>query len=146
MQRPTGVTILAILAFIGAGMLVMAALVLFAGGALVSRFANMPQAGMIAGVAGAVLAAICLAFAVLEFVVGLGLWKLQNWARILTIVLICFALLSSVLGLLMGLTHMFGMFFFMLFFRRIVIAAIQVWIVIYLLKPHVKQAFGATGF
>jgi hypothetical protein len=41
---------------------------------------------------------------------------------------------------------MFGMFFFMLFFRRIVIAAIQVWIVIYLLKPHVKQAFGATGF
>jgi uncharacterized membrane protein (DUF2068 family) len=145
MQRPTGVTILAILAFIGAGMLVMAALVLFAGGALVSRFANMPQAGMIAGVAGAVLAAICLAFAVLEFVVGLGLWKLQNWARILTIVLICLALLSSVLGLLMGLTHMFGMFFFMLFFRRIVIAAIQVWIVIYLLKPHVKQAFGATG-
>lgn len=40
---------------------------------------------------------------------------------------------------------MFGIFFFMLFFRRIIIAAIQVWILIYLLQPHVKQAFGATG-
>jgi uncharacterized membrane protein (DUF2068 family) len=145
MQRPTGVTILAILAFIGAGMLVLAALAMFAGGAILSRFANIPQVGMVAGVAGAILAVMFLGFAVLEFVIGLGLWKLQNWARILTIVLICLALLSSALGILMGLTHMLGMFFFMLFFRRIIIAAIQVWILIYLLKPHVKQAFGATG-
>jgi uncharacterized membrane protein (DUF2068 family) len=145
MQRPTGVTILAILAFIGAGMLVLAALAMFAGGAILSRFANIPQVGMVAGVAGAVLAVMFLGFAVLEFVIGLGLWKLQNWARILTIVLLCLALLSSALGILMGLTHMLGMLFFMLFFRRIIIAAIQVWILIYLLKPHVKQAFGATG-
>jgi uncharacterized membrane protein (DUF2068 family) len=145
MQRPTGVTILAILAFIGAGMLLLAALALFVSGTILARFANVQQVGMVAGVAGTILAVMCLGFAVLEFVIGLGLWKLQNWARILTIVLICLALLSTAFGVLIGLTHMFGMFFFMLFFRRIIIAAIQVWILIYLLKPHVKQAFGATG-
>jgi len=30
--------------------------------------------------------------------------------------------------------------------RQIIVVAIDVWILIYLFKPHVKQAFGATSF
>jgi hypothetical protein len=29
---------------------------------------------------------------------------------------------------------------------RLVFLAIEIWILVYLFKPHVKQAFGATGF
>jgi hypothetical protein len=146
MERPAGVTILAALAFIGAGMLVLAGLALFLGGAMMSRMSAYPQFGIVAGAGGAFLGIICLGFAALELVVGLGLWKLQNWARILTMVLLVLALVSSAFTLLFALTHMFGVFFFGLFFRRLVLAAIQLWILIYLLRPHVKQAFGATGF
>jgi hypothetical protein len=146
MQRPTGITILAVLAFIGAGLLALAGLALFAGGAMMSHMAAYPQLAIVAGIGGALVAVICLAFAALELVIGIGLWKLQNWARVLTIILTCLAVLSSCFTLLFALTHMYGIFFFGLFFRRLILAAIQVWIVIYLLKPHVKQAFGATGF
>ena len=151
MQRPTGVTILALLAFIGAGLCALASLALiglavFAGARLLSHLADYPQLAIVAGVGGIVVGVICLALAGLEAVIGIGLWKLQNWARVLTIILTCLAVLSSCFTLLFALTHMYGVFFFGLFFRRLILAAIQVWIVIYLLKPHVKQAFGATGF
>jgi len=29
---------------------------------------------------------------------------------------------------------------------RFIVLALQIWILVYLFKPHVKQAFGATGF
>jgi hypothetical protein len=29
---------------------------------------------------------------------------------------------------------------------RVITLAIQIWILLYLFKPHVKQAFGATSF
>jgi len=151
MKRPDGVTILAILAFIGAGLcafagLVFLALAIFAGSGALSRLSEVPQLAIVASIGGAILGIVCLAFGVLELFIGLGLWKLQNWARVLTIVLCILGLLSSVFGLLFALTHLFGIFFFLLIFRRLVVAAIQIWIVVYLLKPHVKQAFGATGF
>jgi hypothetical protein len=146
MQRPDGVTILAVLAFIGAGLLVLAGLAIFLGGAIMSHMAAYPQLAIAAGIGGTLVGVICLAFAGLEVAIGIGLWKLQNWARVLTIVLCGLALLSSCFTLLFALTHMFGVFFFGLFFRRLVLAAVQVWIVIYLLKPHVKQAFGTAGF
>jgi hypothetical protein len=113
---------------------------------MMSHVAAYPQLAIVAGVGGALIGVICLVFAGLEVAIGIGLWKLQNWARVLTIVLCGLALLSSCFTLLFALTHMFGVFFFGLFFRRLVLAAVQVWIVIYLLKPQVKQAFGTTGF
>ena len=151
MQRPDGVTILAVLAFIGAGLSALAALVLlglavFAGAGALSRLSAYPQLAIIAGIGGAVFGVVCLGIAALEVVIGIGLLKLKNWARVLTIVLCGLALLSSFFTLLFALTHLFGVFFFGLFFRRLILAAIQIWIIIYLLKPHVKQAFGASGF
>jgi uncharacterized membrane protein (DUF2068 family) len=144
MQRPTGVTILAVLAFIGAGLLVVGALFGLLGGMLVSTM-SASRMGMMAGVGAAVLAVFLLIFAAVDVVVGVGLWKLKNWARILTIVLTGIAFLGSVLSILNPFGHM-HIFFFVFLIRRLVLAAIYAWILWYLFQPNVKQAFGATGF
>jgi hypothetical protein len=145
-QRPTGVTILAVLAFVGAGFLVLAALAMFLGGAMLSNMMTArPMAGTVLGFGAAFLGVIFLGFAALDIVVGTGLLKLQNWARIVTIVLTGLALLSSVLSIFSPLAHM-HVFFFVFLVRQLIAAAIEVWILVYLFKPHVKQAFGTTGF
>jgi uncharacterized membrane protein (DUF2068 family) len=143
MERPTGVTILAVLAFIGAGLLVLLALLSLLGGAMLSSMAA-PRMGMLASVGGAVIAVFLFVIAVLYVVIGAGLWKLQNWARVLAIVLAGLSVLASVLSILNPFAHHF--FFFVFLTRRLIVVAIDVWIIVYLLKPHVKQAFGATGF
>jgi hypothetical protein len=142
MERPTGVTILAVLAFIGAGLLVFAALgAMLMGGVMLSRMGAGPI-GVLGGVGVAVAAVIFLVIAVLYVVMGVGLLKVQNWARILTIVLVGLGALAQALGVLGALAH----FHPFLFVWRAIFVAIDVWIIVYLLKPHVKQAFGATGF
>jgi Predicted membrane protein (DUF2127) len=142
MQRPTGVTILAVLAFVGAGLLVLFALAALMGGALLSNMSGYPRFGM---VAGAMVAVFLIGFAALEAGIGIGLWKLQNWARVLTIVLTGLGLLASVARLVSPFAYL-HFFFFAFLVRRLIVTAIQIWILVYLFKPHVKQAFGATGF
>ena len=144
MQRPTGVTILAVLAFIGAGLLVAAALFSLLGGMLVSTM-GASRMGMLAGVGAAVIAVFLLIAAAVDIVVGVGLWKLKNWARIITIVLIGIGLLGSVLSIVSPFGHM-HVFFFVFLIRRLILAAIYAWILWYLFQPNVKQAFSATGF
>jgi hypothetical protein len=143
MERPTGVTILAVLGYIGAGLLVFAALGTFTmGGVLLSRMGGGGAMGMLGGAAVAFVGVVFLIIAVLYVVLATGLLKLQNWARILTIVFVGLGLLFQALGLLGALFH----FHPFIFIWRAIFAAIDVWILVYLLKPHVKQAFGATGF
>jgi hypothetical protein len=141
MVRPAGVTILAVLGFLGAAFSLMAGMMIFAGGAMVSRMSGTPL-GMMAGVGGVIIATACVIFAVFYIIMSIGLLKLQNWARMILIVLLFLGLLSSAFGLLLALAH-FHMFFF---FWRAIIAAVQVWILLYLFQPNVKQAFGTTGF
>jgi hypothetical protein len=142
MERPTGVTILAVLAFIGAGMLVLGALGVLLGGAMVANMAARPGMGMIAGTMGAIFGVVLLGFAALYLAAGIGFVKLQNWARVLTIVLCGLGVLSNGLGVLIALVHLHVVIVMV----RAIVAVIFLWIVLYLLKPHVKQAFGATGF
>ncbi|MGO9588822.1 MAG: DUF2127 domain-containing protein [Candidatus Acidiferrales bacterium] len=144
MQRPTGVTILAVLAFIGAGLLVVGALFSLLGGMLVSTM-GASRMGMLAGVGAAVIAVFLLIAAAVDIVVGVGLWKLKNWARIITIVLTGIGLLGSVLSIISPFEHM-HIFLFVFLIRRLIFAAIYAWILWYLFQPNVKQAFGATGF
>jgi len=146
MQRPTGVTILAVLAFIGAGLSVLVAIAAFLGGAVMSSMMANPRFGMLAGAGAVIVGVFLLGIVVMDVVIGFGLWKLQNWARILTIVLAGLALLSSVLSIVNPFAHMVHMFYFAFLIRHLITAAIEVWILVYLFKPHVKQAFGATGF
>jgi hypothetical protein len=72
MQRPTGVTILAVLGFVGAATLFAAGLMLCLGGAMLSRMANRPM-GMMLGMGGAVVGAFVLFLAGLYLVTSIGL-------------------------------------------------------------------------
>ena len=104
----------------------------------------MPM-GMMGGIGVAFVAVFCLVFAVLYVVIGVGLLKLQNWARVLAIVLTGLSVLAFVSSILSPFAHM-HLFFFAFLIRRLILVAIDIWILVYLFKPNVKQAFGATGF
>jgi Predicted membrane protein (DUF2127) len=141
MGRPTGVTVLAVLAFIGAFCLFFAAFGMFLSGAILSSLVGRPGLGMMAGIGGVIVGVVFLGIAAVELVLGIGLWKLQNWARIVAVVLVSLGLILNLLGLLRSVLHLHVI----LFFVQAVVVAIDVWIVVYLSKPEVKQAFGGTG-
>ena len=141
MQRPTGVTILAVLCFLAAACLLLIGLLFFVGGSMLAGLAHAGGPGSaIFAMGGAVIGVICVLFAVLDFAIGLGFIKLQNWARVTAIVLAAIGIVFGVLGLLNVVMHM--MIFSLIL--QLIILAIYVWILVYLLKPHVKQAFGAA--
>lgn len=144
MERPTGVTILAVLYFIGTAILAICGLFFFVlGGSMLS---GMAQSGgpwsTILAAGGAVVGAMFLVFALLQLALGIGFIKLQNWARVVAIVLTGIAVLFGAIGMLSLLAHV--MVFALV--TRVITLAIQIWILVYLFKPHVKQAFGATSF
>jgi hypothetical protein len=142
MERPAGVTILAVVAFIFGGFLTLAGLGMLVGGAALSHMASNGGLGLLAGVGGAILGVVFFGFAVVYIIDGMGLLKAANWARILTIVLVGLSLVRAAFSMMRSLGHLnvIGMFF------TVITVAIDVWILVYLFKPDVKQAFGATGF
>jgi len=146
MERPAGVTLLSILAFGSAVILGLGGLLLCLGGAMLTRMSSMgldrPRMALFAGRGGAIIGVFMLGFAALYVMMGTGLWKVQNWARIVTIVFAGLGVLLSGMQMLEAIApfHVF------LFFWRAIFLALDVWIVVYLLQPNVKQAFAATGF
>jgi len=142
MERPDGVTVPGVLAYIGAGLLVLAAFGMFVGGAMIANMAARPGMGMLATVGGVAFGVFFLIFAALYAVIGTGMFKLWNWARILVIV---FSFLGAALNALSLLGSLFHFRIFAVLWSLVLIG-INLWIATYLLKPHVKQAFGATGF
>jgi hypothetical protein len=140
MGRPTGVTIIAVLDFIGAGFCVLAGLAMMLGGGFMATMMGQQDGGAGAGFLGAIGAAagvfflVCAAVAVL---LGWGLLKLKEWARIVTIVL---AALGAV-GALFGLLGVMGHFAAVAVFFVLIRLAINGLIIWYLLQPHVKAAF-----
>ncbi len=143
MERPTGVTILAVLYFIGTAFLAICGLLFIVGGSMLSSLAQSggPGSALFAA-GGAVVGAFFLVLALLELAIGVGFIKLQNWARVVAIVFTGIAVLFGALGMFSMLAHV--MVFALTI--RLITLAIQIWILVYLFKPHVKQAFGATGF
>jgi len=143
MERPTGVTILAVLYFIGTAFLGLCGILFIVGGSMLSGLAQSggPGSALLAA-GGAVVGAIFLVLALLELAIGIGFIKLQNWARVVAIVFTGIGVLFGVLGMFSLLAHV--MVFALMI--RFIVLALQIWILVYLFKPHVKQAFGATGF
>jgi hypothetical protein len=144
MKRPTGVTIVAVLGFIAAALWTVAGLAICMGGAMVSRLAQTPM-GRLAGMGGTLLGVMALGVAALGIVTAIGLLNLRNWARIVAIAAAGLSLLVAALGLLDALAHVHVLFFFGAFVRRALMAAVEVWILAYLLQPSVKQAFDAKS-
>lgn len=146
MDRPLGVTILAVLNFIGAVLLVIGGLLFMLGMGMAGAAAG--RGGEVGGMAGmgflmalgAVAGVIFIVFGVIGGAIGIGLWKLKNWARIVTIVLTAISLLMGLAGLAMSLVS-FDVF--RLVFQLIFIG-IYAWILWYMFQPHVKDAFGAS--
>ncbi len=144
MERPTGVTVLAVLNFLGAGLYALLAVLFFligAGGAASGVMDEMGggAAAFLLGL-GAAVGVILLIFAAIGLAIGIGMWKLRNWARIVTIVLVGLSLLLGVIGLLGSLIA----FELVSLIIQAIFVALYAWIIWYLFQPHVKQAFGVS--
>ncbi|MGH9777661.1 MAG: hypothetical protein ACRD5I_04550 [Candidatus Acidiferrales bacterium] len=143
MDRPTGVTILAILEFLGAGLFILLGLLFLVGFSLLGGAAG--QAGEGSGMAvlmglGAVAGVVFLALALIPLAIGIGLWKLKNWARILVIVFSILGVLSNLAGAAIPLmtgdpvsavSSVIGL-------------GVNGLILWYMFQPHVREAFGAS--
>ncbi|HVA71590.1 MAG TPA: hypothetical protein VNF02_00660 [Candidatus Limnocylindrales bacterium] len=140
MARPTGVTILAVLSFLGACLTLLGALIIFLlGSAGIGEMAGQGRAmgGPLAAM-GAFAGIAFLVLALLYVVNGVGLWKLRGWARLLTIILAGIGVVFGVIGIVKSLAPlMVGVLAW-----HVILIAIDAWILLYLFKPHVKQAFG----
>ena len=150
MKRPLALSILAVLYWLEAASLVLFGLVLWLwvwlAGQGVDPAADMPAEAaelmhlllkMAEEGALPVLVGLFLLFAALFVWFGIGLWKLKNWARRVTIGLMILRLLFLAPGLVMGLlrSDLVGLGLQLLF------AAVYGWILWYLYQPGVKQLF-----
>lgn len=145
MNRPAGVTLISILFFVVMGVMLIAAIGSFVGGAFIGsmiaaaarqRGAGMAGAG-VGAMVGAFIGIFFLVVSALNGVCGFGLWKLKEWARILTIILCGIGVALSALGFLAGMLH----FHLIVMMWRLVWLAIDLGIIWYLLQPEVRAAF-----
>lgn len=120
--RPSGVTVLAILAWVGAALSILAGLGMFAVGGAVAGVGG----GFVAGL-GVFLLVLGVAYAV----VGWGLWTRQRWAWYATLAVEALAVVLGLMSLLQG--------DIVSPIVSLLIAGVVVW---YLLKADVQAWFG----
>jgi uncharacterized membrane protein (DUF2068 family) len=128
MQRPTGITVLAILAAIGGVFGILGGLALIGVGTVVAGATGL-------GGLAAILGLIALAYGVLSLVLAYGFWTLQPWAWTLGVGLEVAGIVINVLQYINNTSAIGGTIF------SIAINAIVLW---YLYQPNVKAAFGRT--
>jgi hypothetical protein len=134
-QRPTGITILAVLAFIGGILGICGSLSGIVGGSFLGGLAASVGASNASALGGliAVYSIVALAFAVADLVFGFGAWTLKPWAWMLGMVLFGLNIVFQLVALLAGWTT-FG--------AALIPVVIGGIIIYYLLTPDVKKAFG----
>lgn len=96
-QVPVGVKIISILYYIGAVISLISGIALIAGGSFLSGL----YGGLFTGLA-VVAGIFMIALAVLGFFVGRGLWKGQQWARVVAIILAILGIISAISSLVQG--------------------------------------------
>jgi hypothetical protein len=94
-NRPIGVAILAILIVLVGAIFLLAAILVF----LVAGVAAIRGLPTFFGLAGAVLGALFLIFALLFIAVGLGLWHLRSWAWWLAVIVLVLSIVGSLADL-----------------------------------------------
>jgi hypothetical protein len=142
MGRPVGVTILAILNFIGAAFCLLGGIGMILGvGFIATMLSQQGQgsagaAGILAGL-GAAAGVFIIIVGGVSALVGFGLWKLKGWARIVSIILYAISGAFQLLGILGTLAH-FNLFALVWGAFWVAVDAFVIW---YMLKPEVKAAF-----
>ena len=142
MGRPVGVTILAILNFIGAAFCLLGGIGMILGGGFIATMLSQQgqgsagAAGVLAGL-GAAAGVFIIIIGGVSALLGFGLWKLKGWARIVSIVLYAISGVFQLLGILGTLAH-FNLFALVWGAFWVAVDAFVIW---YLLKPEVKAAF-----
>ncbi|HET7581385.1 MAG TPA: DUF2127 domain-containing protein [Candidatus Limnocylindria bacterium] len=127
MQRPTGITVLAILSFIGG------VLAIFAGLALVGLSGAIAAAAGGGGGLATILGLLLLVFGVLELILGYGFWTLKPWAWSMGVALQAAGIVLDVIQFINNGSQLVSVII------SIAISAAIIW---YLFQPHVKAAFG----
>jgi hypothetical protein len=139
MKRPFGLTVVAVLMSIGAGLLALGSLAFFALGAIaVSAGPGGPMSQLFLEM-GTVGAGIFLVLAIAYATLAILIWRLVYWARLAATVFIAVGLLFAVIGILASLPHPD----IMVFTWQLFVIAVDAWILWYLARPHVKDAFDA---
>jgi hypothetical protein len=143
--RPGGVTFIAIMAFISAGFLILAAMVYFTAAAGVGEFADQPIMRLLAWLMPVIgdsendmlmslniAAVLALLFAAASIASGYGLLKLRKWGWIAALVVLGLGVLHALAMLVTGqgmiVVHLIG-------------AGLEVWAGVYLLQSKIKQRF-----
>jgi hypothetical protein len=140
MQRPAGVTVIAVLDFIGGAFCVIFGLLAFVGGSFISGMFSAANAGPASGLAagiGAIIGAVFLVFAAIAVITGIGLLKLKGWGRILEIILAVLGLIGVIKAIAGGALHAGSTSLAIL----IVEIAYFIWVLWYMFTPGVKAAF-----
>jgi hypothetical protein len=127
-QRPTGVTVLAILAAIAGVFGILGGLAILMGSAALGVATGSASLGALGSVIGAMLLITSIAYILFAW----GAWGLQPWAWTLGIII---AAVSIVLGVFQLFNGQPG---------SIISIAIAAGITYYLFRPEVKAAFGRT--
>ncbi len=136
MKRPTGITILAVLAIIGGVLSLFGALALIGAGALVAGgtlVANGTTYPASASGGLYILGVIFLVLGVLDIVVGIGFFRLSPWAWMLGIILQGVGLVLAIAEIALRYATLNG---------NILGMIVNAAILVYLLTPGVRQAFG----
>ena len=133
-MRPLGVTAIAILSWVRGALYAAVGLAILGIGHLSARLMSAVASdstlqNVVSGL-GKALGFAALVVAVGYVVIGIGLWSLKNWARILTLLFVGLALLMGLIGLARhpSAWHM-------------VRTAVELAILVYLMLPNVKRLF-----
>lgn len=141
-RRPTGVTVIAVLNFVGAGFIILYILYL---AITKTPLTNLPpelaDSPLPPELLRAVVTGGLLIGAALNLALGIGLWKLKNWVRIIVMVFTGIGLFFNVIGVLVAA----GKADDKTLFSGLLTIAYNGWVVWYLLQGHVKQAFAKVA-
>ena len=125
-ERPTGVTILAVLAFIVGIFGALGGLLVVAAGTAAAAYGFGIEGGL-----AVVIGALVLIVGLLWLAVGWGLWNINKWGYQLAMIL-------AIIGIILALPGIAG--------AGIVTIIINGIIIYYLIQPEIKDVFGITGF
>jgi hypothetical protein len=144
-SRPTGVTIIAVLAFFAAAILAFGACIfLFVGVVgMMGTDAGEPLSVAIAAM-GAAGGYSLLVLSGVAVCVAIGVLKLREWARVVSIAAFGVGILCTIFSLFTVMGYLVIPAVPMIL-CHLAVMAIAVWLLSYLLRPTVKQAFRSVA-